>query len=406
MKLLWISPNIPYPPKTGVLQRNYNLLREAARHADIYLLAVFKSGILPGHYDVEAARRELGKLCCQVDIVHLPIESSRILLYWKAFVSLFADDPFSANWAKDDGLRRRLKELVKAVPFDIVHFDTVGLAAYRDDVGQVPRILNHHNIESHLLKRRVAFERNPLRRMYYAAEGNKLESYERRVCTEFDTNFTVSALDKQRLQELVPSVKADVIANGVDVDYFRHDGGPTVSGNLIMASGMNWFPNRDAVLYMCDEIWPLVSARIPDLTLTIVGASPPQQVVDLASRDPRVVVTGFVDDVRPSLSRAAIYLCPMRDGGGTRLKILDALAMSKPIVSTTMGCEGIDVTPEVDVLIADTPDAFVRQIERLHTDAALRQSLSQAARQLAVEQYSWPVIGRNLGAIYRRLTGA
>jgi glycosyltransferase involved in cell wall biosynthesis len=389
-----------------VLQRNYNLLREAARHADIYLLAVFKSGILPGHYDVEAARRELGKLCCQVDIVHLPIESSRILLYWKAFVSLFADDPFSANWAKDDGLRRRLKELVKAVPFDIVHFDTVGLAAYRDDVGQVPRILNHHNIESHLLKRRVAFERNPLRRMYYAAEGNKLESYERRVCTEFDTNFTVSALDKQRLQELVPSVKADVIANGVDVDYFRHDGGPTVSGNLIMASGMNWFPNRDAVLYMCDEIWPLVSARIPDLTLTIVGASPPQQVVDLASRDPRVVVTGFVDDVRPSLSRAAIYLCPMRDGGGTRLKILDALAMSKPIVSTTMGCEGIDVTPEVDVLIADTPDAFVRQIERLHTDAALRQSLSQAARQLAVEQYSWPVIGRNLGAIYRRLTGA
>ena len=406
MKLLWISPNIPYPPKTGVLQRNYNLLREASRHAEIYLLAVFKSGILPGNYDVEAARRELGKLCRQVDIVHLPIESSRSLLYWKAFLSLFADDPFSANWAKDDGLRRRLKELVKAVPFDIVHFDTVGLAAYRDDVGKVPRILNHHNIESHLLKRRVAFERNPLRRMYYAAEGNKLESYERRVCTEFDTNFTVSALDKQRLQELVPSVKADVIANGVDVDYFRHDGGSTVSGNLIMASGMNWFPNRDAVLYMCDEIWPLVSARIPDLTLTIVGASPPQQVVDLAARDPRVVVTGFVDDVRPSLSRAAIYLCPMRDGGGTRLKILDALAMSKPIVSTTMGCEGINVTPEVDVLIADTPDAFVRQIERLHTDVALRQSLSQAARQLAVEQYSWPVIGRNLGAIYRRLTGA
>ena len=150
-----------------------------------------------------------------------------------------------------------------------------------------------------------------------------------------------------------------MIANGVDVEYFRHDGSPTVPGNLVMASGMNWFPNRDAVLYMCTEIWPLLSAKMPELTWTIVGASPPQQVVDLAARDPRVVVTGFVDDVRPYLSRAEIYLCPMRDGGGTRVKILDALAMAKPIVSTTMGCEGIDVTPGVDVLIADTPDAFV-----------------------------------------------
>jgi glycosyltransferase involved in cell wall biosynthesis len=127
-------------------------------------------------------------------------------------------------------------------------------------------------------------------------------------------------------------------------------------------------------------------------------------VIELAKRDRRVEVTGFVDDVRPYLARAEIYLCPMRDGGGTRVKILDALSMSKAIVSTTMGCEGIDVTPGVDVLIADDPEAFVVQIERLHRDAALRQSLSLAARRLAVERYSWPVIGQNLGAVYRRLT--
>jgi glycosyltransferase involved in cell wall biosynthesis len=143
---------------------------------------------------------------------------------------------------------------------------------------------------------------------------------------------------------------------------------------------------------------------MPDLTWTVVGASPPQQILDLAARDPRVIVTGFVDDVRPYLSRAEIYLCPMRDGGGTRVKILDALSMSKPIVSTTMGCEGIAVTPEKDVLIADSPDAFVRQIDRLRTDGVLRESLARAARQLAVDQYSWPVIGRKLGTIYERLT--
>jgi len=406
MNLLWISHNIPYPPKTGVLQRNYNLLREASRHANIYLLAVFKRDILPGEYDIDTARRELGKLCRHIEIVHLPIEGSRAVLYWKALVSLVTRDPLSANWVKDHGMRRRLRELVESVPFDVVHFDTVSLAAYRDEVGEVPKILNHHNIESHLLKRRIAFEANPLKRLYYAIEGNKLERYEQRVCGEFDTNFTVSALDRERLLELVPSATADVIANGVDVDYFQHNGTAIVPGNLIMASGMNWFPNRDAVLYMCNEIWPRLRERLPELTWTIVGASPPQQVLDLAASDPRVSVTGFVDDVRPYLSRAEIYLCPMRDGGGTRVKVLDALAMSKPIVSTTMGCEGIDVTPGVDVLIADTPDSFVQQIERLRSDAALRDTLSQAARRLAVEKYSWPVIGQNLGAIYRRLTSS
>lgn len=405
MNLLWISHNIPYPPKTGVLQRNYNLLREASRHADVYLLAVFKRDILPGEYDIEAARRELGKLCRLIEIVQLPIEASSALLYWTALVSLFTKDPLSANWVKDSGMRQRLRALVESVPFDLVHFDTVSLAAYRDDVGSVPKILNHHNIESHLLKRRIAFESNPLKRLYYAAEGSKLEAYERRVCPEFDTNFTVSDLDRKRLLELVPTACADVIANGVDVEYFRSTEAATVPGNLIMASGMNWFPNRDAVLFMCADVWPLLSARMPDLTWTVVGASPPQQVVDLAARDARVVVTGFVDDVRPYLSRAEIYLCPMRDGGGTRVKILDALAMSKPIVSTTMGCEGIDVTPGVDVLIADTPDAFVSQIARLRADSSLRAAMSAAARKLAVDRYSWPVIGHTLGAIYHRLTG-
>lgn len=158
MNLLWISHNIPYPPKTGVLQRNYNLLREASRHADIYLLAVFKRDILPGDYDIEAARHELGKLCRHIEIVHLPIEESQAVLYWKALVSLVTRDPLSANWVKDSGMRRQLHSLVDGVPFDLVHFDTVSLAAYRNDVGSVPKILNHHNIESHLLKRRIAFE--------------------------------------------------------------------------------------------------------------------------------------------------------------------------------------------------------------------------------------------------------
>lgn len=406
VNLLWISQNIPYPPKTGVLQRNYNLLREASKLADVYLLAVFKRDILPGEYDFAEAKRELGKLCRHIEIVHLPIESSRANLYGAAFCSLFTKDPFSVNWVKYAGMRQLLRRMVAEVKFDLVHFDSISLAAYRNEVGCTPKILNHHNIESHLLKRRTLFEKNPLKRLYYSLEGEKLERYERKVCAEFNTNFTVSELDGKRLLELVPSVQTDVISNGVDVDYFSPASERIISGNLIMASGMNWFPNRDAALYMCEEIWPQLVTQLPELSWTVVGASPPQQLLDLAARDSRVSVTGFVNDVRPFLSQAEIYLCPMRDGGGTRLKILDALAMGKAIISTTMGCEGIDVTPDKNVLIADSPVEFVAQIKRLHDDPALRQNLGRAAREFVIEHYSWGKIGKDLSVVYRRLTRA
>lgn len=403
MNLLWISQNIPYPPKTGVLQRNYNLLREASKLADVYLLAVFKRDILPGEYNLEEAKHELGKLCRRIEVVHLPIESSRSLLYWKALASLITKDPLSVNWVKSGVMRDKLQQIMREASIDVVHFDTISLATYRNDVGAIPKILNHHNIESHLLKRRTQFEANPLKRLYYALEGEKLERYEKATCAEFDTNFTVSELDKQRLLGLVPGTRGDVIANGVDVEYFKPDEKPTTAGNLLMASGMNWFPNRDAVLYMCTEIWPLLCARMPGLSWTVVGASPPQEVIELSNVDQRVCVTGFVDDVRPYLNQAEIYLCPMRDGGGTRVKILDALAMGKAIVSTSMGCEGIDVTPEKNVLIADSPQEFVRQIERLHNDPLLRHTLGQEARKFVVDHYSWPVIGKTLSDVYQRL---
>jgi len=406
MNLLWISHNVPYPPKTGVLQRNYNLLREASRRADIHLLAVFRSDILPGDYDLAAATRELGKLCRQVEVVYLPTETSRTVLYWTAFKSLFTQDPFSVNWAKSRGMRSKLRKMVESVKFDVVHFDTIGLAGYRGEVGSLPKILNHHNMESHLLRRRVEFESHPLKRLYYTREAEKLERFQQRVCPEFDVHLTVSEVDRERLLELVPGIRTEVIANGVDVDYFRPSGAQQTPGNLVMASGMNWFPNKDAVLYMCDEIWPRLCARMPDLTWTVVGSSPPQRLRDLAAKDSRITVTGFVDDVRPYLDRAEIYLCPMRDGGGTRLKILDALSMSKPIVSTTMGCEGIDITPGVDVLLADTPDEFVDQVARLRSDAGLRQGITKAARELAIRRYSWDVIGNQLATVYRSLTAA
>ncbi len=404
MNILWLSHNIPYPPKTGVLQRNYNLLREASHHGNIYLVAVFKEDILPVDFDLEGAKRELGKFCRHIDIVYLPIESSKLALYSLAFKSLFTTDPMSVNWVKSADMRAMIKNLCQKVDFDIVHFDTISLAVYKNDTGKTAKILNHHNIESHLFYRRIVYEKNLLKRLYYSMEAKKLERYETAVCGKFDLNFTVSDLDSKRLFEIAPGSKAEVIANGVDVDYFSPTDDEIVPANIIMASGMNWFPNRDAVLYMYEEIWPLVSKKYPNITWTVVGASPPKQILELAERDKRVTVTGFVDDVRPYLTKAEVYLCPMRDGGGTRLKILDALSMGKAIVGTTMAYEGINITPEKNVLVADNPEEFVTQVGRIIENPDLRDSLSREARAFVCNNFSWEVIGNKLGNIYKALT--
>ena len=404
MNILWISQNVPYPPKTGVLQRNFNLIREASRTGKVTLLAILQEGVLPTPVDLDEARRELGKFCHRIEIVELPIESSRMLFLAVLLKSVFTTDPFSVNWIKSAEMSDTITRLMDETDFDVIHYDTISIAAYHALAGTTAKVLNHHNIESHLIKRRARIEKNPLKRLYYHLEGAKLERFEAEVCPGFDLNFTVSELDKTRLLDIAPGASVDVVANGVDCDFFspRPDSQVTPQ-SVIMVSGMNWFPNRDAVLYMCDEIWPALSNAYPDISWTVVGSSPPQRLLDLATRDKRVKVTGFVDDVRPYLAEAQVYLCPMRDGGGTRLKILDALAMGKPIVATTMAYEGISITPDVNVLIADTPSEFVRQIGRLFDDRDLCRTLADAARRFVMDNYSWSVIGDRLGDNYRRL---
>lgn len=401
MNILWISHIIPYPPKTGVLQRSYNLLKETSKLGNVYLLALHKKKVLPVQYDLQDVKRELGKMCRHVEIMDIPVESSRIKRYGLFFKSIFNAESLSVSYYRTDEMHRRIQALVSNVKFDVAHFDTISLAEYADDIGNIKKILNHHNIESDLLQNRSLLEKNILKKMYYRQEAKKLKQYHQNHCDKFDVNFTVSELDKELLLNEVPNIKIEVIPNGVDTDYFYQSSADTVKRSLIIVSGMNWYPNRDAVHYMIKEIWPLLIKEIPDLKLTVVGAQPTEILVDLAKKDNRITVTGFVDDVRPYLESAEIYLCPMRDGGGTRLKILDALSMGKTIISTRKGCEGIDVTPGKNVLIADTPAQFLSQIRKVIENPELGKMLSIEGRKLVTEKYSWEIIGKKLSNIYK-----
>lgn len=403
-KILWLSHNVPFPPKTGVLQRNYNLLREVSRLGEIHLLAVFQQAILPIRQDLDLARKELMKLCASVDIIHLPIDNSRAVFAWTAMKSVFTRDPFAANWIKSREMRKRIRRLAEEIRFDVAHFDTISLAVYKDDVGDVPSILNHHNIESELMRRRSGIETNLAKKNYYRMEARKLLSYENAQCPRFNVNFAVSPEDRDLLHRAMPDLKVEIVPNGVDTDYFKQTPGREVKNRLIFAGGMNWYPNRDAVTYFAREIWPrLRSADGMQFSVSLVGSSPPPEIVELARHDSRVLIPGFVDDIRPLFDEAEIFICPMRDGGGTRLKILDAMAMGKPMVSTRLGCEGIAVEEGRHALLADDPTTFANEIVRLAGDKGLRQSMAEEARRFVESKFSWKVIGEKVASIYANL---
>lgn len=405
MQILWLSQNLPFPPKTGVLQRNYHLIREASHFADIHLVAILKRDVLPD-YNAELAERRLRDLCASVTVVDLPVENSRLLFGWILLKSLFTPLPFTINWAHSAKLVDAIRVIRDTYLPDLVYFDTISLAPYRQYLPGVAAALNHHNIESALFERRIAFERNVLKRCYLRQEARKLAAYEASTCADFAVNIAVSELDASRLREVCPEVGTAVVANGVDVDYFAERTSEFEAGHLVMVSGMNWFPNRDAVHYMVRDIWPLIARALPQCRLTIVGASPPPEVQALAAQDTRVTVTGFVEDVRPYIERAQIYICPMRDGGGTRLKILDALAMSRPIVATTMALEGIPVAPERDVLIADRPEDFLHQVRRVFENPAFGCRIARNGREFVVKHFSWPVVGDAMQSAFRSAIGA
>jgi glycosyltransferase involved in cell wall biosynthesis len=209
----------------------------------------------------------------------------------------------------------------------------------------------------------------------------------------------MSATDEAELQAISGGVTTAVVPNGVDVEYFQPaDSLPEPA--IIYTGGMNMFANSDAVMHLLRDMWDDIKAAIPGVKFFVIGQDPTPEILEIANSDPAVVVTGFVDDIRPYVARSAVYVVPIRVGGGTRLKVLDALAQGKAIVSTSVGCEGIEVTDGKNIRIEDSAAEFAQATIELLRDNAARDILGSAARQLAVERYSWRGIGAVLNRVY------
>jgi sugar transferase (PEP-CTERM/EpsH1 system associated) len=402
MKILYVSHFVPYPPHGGAIQRNFNLIKEASRQHEVHLITFTQKTLKPNPSDLKNSIESLREFVRDIMVYPVPTDASRAKWYLLLLLNLFALTPYSVWRFRSRNFATAIKEKMRKEKFDLVHIDTIALADYVKYASNAKLILNHHNIESTLMLRRSRRERNLLVKLYLYLQGSKLRRYEKLMASKFTVNVAVSDLDKAELLTIAPRIRVEVVENGTDTDYFAPQNIPQTT-SLIFAGGMTWYPNRDAMIWFVQEIYPLIKKQVTEVEMILIGRVPPQEVLDSASSDPSIRVMGYVDDVRNHLARAAVYVVPIRVGGGTRLKILDAMSAGKAIVSTSVGCEGITVTDRENIYVADDPSDFANKVCALLRDANTRDYLGKNARRFVEENYSWKVIGTHQEEIYRSL---
>jgi len=404
MRILWLSHLIPFPPRGGNLQRSFNLIREVAKSHEVSLAALNVNGENPAR--LSEYTRELKKYCREVEIWDPPYPWKGMRWQMELLRSAALGAPFSCRARYSPELGRKWEETLARHRGALVHVDAIDLALFVPATDGFHRVLNHHNCESVLAFRRAETEANPIKKAYLRLEAGKLARWERALLERFDVNTAVCEQDRQRLLAINPAAHIHVVENGVDTQYFRPGGTPEQPWSVIYTASLNWAPNAAGARFFAKEVWPLVKCRCPEATLHIAGREPPQDILQLGRAGSDIAVFPNPDDMRPLVARASVYVCPIREGAGTRLKILDAMAMGKAVVSTGIGCEGLRVRPERDVLVADAPEEMADSVCRLLTDQGQRERLGQAGRELVEREYAWEHIGCQLEEAYLCASGA
>ncbi len=396
MNILFLSTRSPYPLISGHSLRTYHILKGAATQHRVSLVTFVQH---PEHELKEENIAHLRSFCAAVYPFGIPVDQSKITLALTILRNLFSRLPFVAHKYDTSDMRHKIREILEKEKIDLVHVDLLPLAVYLDEFPDLPKVLVNHNVESIRLHRWFQMERNLLKKMFLGYQWLKLRAFERSAMNHFDCCITVSETDRQLLQEMGVKKPMIVVPNGTDTSFFKPSGKQVLQNSVIWFGHMDVHTNKDAVLYFWREVYPILRERKPEVLVSFVGTAPPEEIVEAARNNPRVRATGFVDDIRPHVDEAAVVIVPIRIGSGTRLKILDAMAMGKAIVSTSVGCEGLDVTDGKNIAIADTPDDFVARIEILLNNEQARQSIADNAVKLA-ESYDWRVINETQKQAY------
>lgn len=393
-RILFVTSRLPFPPKEGHQLRSWHLLQALASQHEVTLLSFARAD------DDLAAAEQMRARLAGMETFPIASERSKPALAMALLRGSFGNEPFVAAKYVSDAMRARIAALAPGM--DAVHFDMLPLMRYADAVpAPVPVVYNAHNVEHALLETRARLERNPLARLFLHRQAPRLLAFERDACRRAKLVLACSGTDAQQLRPLAPGTRVAIVPNGVDLEGNVPARTPPGKARLVFVGQMGWFPNRDGVEWFLHDVFPRVLMMRPDAEFVLVGKAGGLEVpAEVASH---VTLAGFVPDLRPVVHGAAVYVVPLRAGSGTRLKVLEAMALGKAIVTTTVGSEGIVLRNGESALYADDPGDFAHAVVALLDSPVLRDGLGAAARACAEQHYGWDAIGRDLLAFYEPL---
>jgi sugar transferase (PEP-CTERM/EpsH1 system associated) len=404
MRVLWLKSDLLLPLDKGGKLRTWHLLRHLAARHEITYLAFADPDTPPA--DVQGMHQIAARV---LTVPRTDPPKGSLRFYVDAAWHLLDPLPYAVGKYRSPAYARRLEALLADGRFDVVVCDFLCQAVNLPRRLPCPAVIFTHNVESEIWRRHAETSARGVRgvagRLLYRMQYSRMLRYEARALARFDGVLAVSDADRDTFARLYPGAihgPVHVVPTGVDTEYFSPGASDPDSRTLLFTGSMDWLPNEDAMVFFCREVLPLIRAEEPDVRLSIVGRAPTPAVKRLAE-EAGVHVSGRVDDVRPYMKDAAAYIVPLRIGGGTRLKIFEAMAMGKAVVSTTVGAEGLPVTSGEHVMLADEPRGFCRAVVRLLRDVDRRRQLERAARALVVARHDWSAVAGELEAALERV---
>lgn len=395
MKLLQLTGRLPYPPDDGGKIGIFNLTKYLSlRGHRIVLLSITSSRKKETSRNIEGLRK-----WCDVRTVYKNTETN----LWGLFLNLFFKIPYPISKYHTSKVKDAIRKILSNGRFDLVHIDSLHMAYYAEFIQRefkLPVVLREHNVQTTIMERYYRRQENPLIKLYAYLQWQKMHKYEAKICEIFDKCLMITEADKKRVKRMNPSVKTCIIPAGVDTSYFYPLKIKEELRSLVFVGDLSWLPNVDALLWFYARVWPRIKKAFLQVKFYVIGRRPPQKIRKLSKKDQNIMVTGFVTDVRPYVAKCSVYIVPLRIGGGMRLKILEAMAMERPVVATSVGAEGIMATDRENIMIADSEANFAERVIELLKDANVRRRLAQGGKRLVEQEYRWESIVEGLEKEY------
>jgi len=400
MKILFLTPYVPYPLNNGGLIRVHHILLNLGKKHAVTAICMEPDN------DAQAEGIEvIKKQGINIETVPVANNQKQELKRIYQLLSLVSSKPYQYKQYHSGAMQNAISQHLQKGNYDLVMVEFSQMGYYELDT-ELPRYVDQHNVEYEIMHRTYQTEKSLLRKLLAYSEWKKYYNQEIENCEKFSGCLTTSQRDAEILQQRSPGMECHVIPNGVDSEFFKTDNSE-IDANMVLFTGtISYYPNTEGILWFYQNVWPLIVAKNPAATFCIAGKSPPPEVQAIADSDSAVTATGMVDDMRDYYNKAAVVVVPLRVGGGTRLKILEGMSMSKAIISTSVGAEGIDHTDGEDILLKDTPEDFCNAVIDVMANSDLRKKLETGGRKLVEAKYDWKAVTDKLSTVFETAVGS